>query len=215
MADEEALPFGPARFDLVASVMALHWTNDLPGALIQARHILKPDGLFMAAMIGGESLAELRRCLIEAEAAITGGASPRVSPFVDGVDAGQLLQRAGFAMPVSDTDRLTVRYRSILDLMHDLRGMGEAAAFSSPSRPLRRDVLLRAGEIYAARHGDVDGRLPARFDIVWLSGWAPAPGQPVPKRPGSATASLAQAVGATERPAGDPANPRTPDAAGD
>lgn len=203
VADDERLPFADNAFDLVASVLSLHAVNDLPGALIQIRRALAPDGLFIAAVFGGETLKELRSSLIAAEAEITGGASPRVSPFMDGIDAGRLLQRAGFAMPVADTDRLTVRYNSMFDLLKDLRGMGETSVLVGGARSLRRDVLVRAAEIYQQGHSDPDGRMRATFEIVWMSGWAPAEGQPVPKRPGSARASLAEAVGAKEIKTGE------------
>lgn len=207
VADEEALPFAPESFDLVASALSLHWVNDLPGALIQARQALRPDGLFLAALIGGQSLRELRESLLAAEAELTGGAGPRVSPFLDGVDGGALLQRAGFAMPVSDTDTLNLTYASLFALMADLRGMGEAAAFPAPHRGLTRGVLLRAAEIHAGRFPAPGGRIAARVDVVWLTGWAPGPGQPQPRRPGSATVRLADALGTREWPAGEPAGP--------
>jgi SAM-dependent methyltransferase len=205
-ADEEALPFAPASFDLVLSNLSLHWVNDLPGALVQVRRILRPDGLLLASLLGGRTLEELRICLLEAESEVAGGASPRVSPFVDTRDAGALLQRAGFALPVADADLLTVTYPDALALMRDLRGMGETnAASARPRRFTRRDVILRAAALYADRFSGPDGRVRASFEIVTLTGWAPAPGQPKPLRPGSAAARLADALGTEERPTGDAA----------
>lgn len=197
--DPETLPFEESSFDLVASTLALHWINDLPGQLIQLRRILKPDGLFLAALLGAGTLAELRECLLEAETELTGGAAPRVSPLPGLQDCAALLQRAGFALPVADIDHVKVRYSDPLKLMADLKGMGESAAFAAGSHPLRRDVLGRAMQLYAQRFTDPDGRLRASFEVVWLSGWAPAPNQPQPKRPGSATVRLADALGTVER----------------
>ena len=197
------LPEGP--FDLAVSALALHWVNDLPGLLVQIRQALKPDGLFLAALFGGETLTELRQSLMQAESDILGGAGARVSPFLDGIDGGRLLQRAGFALPVADSDRLSVTYETMFHLIAELRGMGEASKLAGPVHPLRRDVLIRAAEIYAEQFSDARGRILATFDIVWLAGWAPSPDQPQPKRPGSATHSLAQAVGAKELPAGEKA----------
>jgi len=208
-ADEECLPFAAQSFDLVISNLSLHWVNDLPGTLLQIRQCLKPDGLFLAAMLGGETLAELREVLLEAELATTGGASPHVSPFADLRDAGSLLQRAGFALPVVDGDRLTVAYGDIIRLMHDLRGMGEAnAAHSRGRRFARRATIARAAEIYAERYADPDGRLRASFQIVYLTAWAPHGSQQQALRPGSAKERLAAALGTTEMPAGDKARPR-------
>ncbi|HJU15014.1 MAG TPA: methyltransferase domain-containing protein [Stellaceae bacterium] len=173
-ADPELLPFRPAGFDLAISALVLHWAGDLPGALVQLRRVLKPDGLFLAALFGGRSLVELRTALIEAELAEEGGASPRVSPAVDLADAASLLQRAGFAMPVADADLLTVTYPDALALMRDLRGMGETNALAARRRtPLRRATLLRALALYAERFGLPDGRIPATFEILFLTGWAP------------------------------------------
>lgn len=201
IADEEALPFAPASFDLVVSGMALQWVNDLPGVLAQVRRILAPDGLFLACLPGGASLVELRVALAQAEEEITGGASPRVSPFVDVRDMGGLLQRAGFALPVSDVDSFTLRYDSALALMADLRAMGAAnVLIKRASRPLRRDVLARAAQIYAERFSDPDGRVRASFEIVWISGWAPHESQQKPAKPGSATMRLEDAMKASRRP---------------
>jgi SAM-dependent methyltransferase len=205
-ADGEALPFADASLDLVVSALALQFVNDLPGTLIQIRRALKPDGLLLAAMIGGDSLSELREAFAEAESEIEGGISPRVSPFADIRDLGSLLQRAGFALPVVDSDRLTVRYDNPLALMRDLRAMGATNILTERRRtPLRRATLQRMLEIYARRFADADGRLRATFEIVWLTGWAPHESQQKPLKPGSATQRLADALGAKEQSAGDKA----------
>lgn len=205
-ADEEALPFRDASLDLVVSALALQFVNDLPGALIQIRRALKPDGLFLAAMVGGESLVELREAFAQAEAEVEGGVSPRVAPFADLRDLGALLQRAGFALPVTDADRVTVRYASPLALMHDLRRMGAANALTERRRtPLRRATLRRLVEIYAGKFSDSDGRIRATFEIVWLSGWAPHESQQKPLAPGSARTRLADALRTQEIPAGEKA----------
>lgn len=206
VADEEALPFGEASRDLVVSALALQFVNDLPGTLVQIRRALKPDGLFLAALLGGETLTELRAAFAAAEAEIEGGASPRVAPFVDVREMGALLQRAGFALPVTDVDRLTVRYRSPFALMQDLRRMGATnALIERRRRPLRRATLARMAEVYAARFADPDGRIRATFDVVWLSGWAPHESQQKPLAPGSAKVRLADALGTEEISAGDKA----------
>lgn len=206
VADEEALPFAPASFDLVVSNLTLHWTNDLPGALLQIRQALKPDGLFLAALFGGETLLELRETLLGAELDLAGGISPRLSPVVDLADAGMLLQRAGFALPVIDTDLLTVTYADALALMRDLRGMGETNAAAERLRhPTRRAVLVEAAARYAARHADTEGRIVARFQVIFLTGWAPSASTPKAARRGSATHRLADALGTVERKAGDKA----------
>ncbi len=203
-ADEEALPLADGSLDLAVSALALQSVNDLPGTLVQIRRALKPDGLFLAALLGGDTLTELRQSFAEAEAEIDGGVSPRVAPFADVRDLGALLQRAGFALPVVDTDRLTVRYANAFDLMRDLRGMGATNALAERRRvPLKRTTLLRMAQIYAQRFSDPDGRLRATFDIVWLSGWAPHESQQQPLRPGSAKARLADALKTIELPAGD------------
>ena len=202
--DEEALPFADASFDLVVSAVSLHWVNDLPGTLIQIRRALQPDGLFIGVVFGGRTLNELRQSLLAAEAELRGGAGNRISPFLDVVDGAGLLQRAGFAMPVSDGDALTVRYADPLRLLADLKGMGERAAFSRrDAPPLTRSILLRAVDIYRQRFADGDGRIRATFDLIAMSGWAPSPDQPQAKRPGSATIRLADALGVKEMPAGD------------
>jgi SAM-dependent methyltransferase len=205
-ADLEALPFRDGVFDLAVSALALQFVNDLPGTLAQIRRTLKPDGLFLAALIGGTSLAELREAFAEAEAEIEGGASPRVAPFVDVRELGALLQRAGFALPVTDIDRLTVRYASPLALMHDLRRMGATNALAERRRvPLRRVTLRRTMEIYGERFADADGRVRATFEIVWLSGWAPHESQQKPLAPGSAKMRLADALGTRETSTGEKA----------
>lgn len=203
-ADEEALPFETERFDLVVSPLTLHWVNDLPGALVQIRRVLKPDGLFLGALFGAGTLAELRDVLTEAETDLTGGLSPRLSPLPGLRDMAGLLQRAGFALPVADRDTVTVRYKTPEGLLRDLKGMGERAAFTrGVSRPLPRRVLARAMDLYKERFSDPDGRVRATFEIVHLSGWAPAPGQPQPLKPGSAKASMADAVRRAGKPASD------------
>lgn len=204
--DEEALPFAAGSFDLVVSALALQFVNDLPGTLIQIRRALKPDGLLLAAMVGGESLSELREAFAEAESEVEGGISPRVSPFADVRDLGGLLQRAGFALPVIDSDRLTVRYDTPLALMQDLRAMGATNILAERRRlPLRRATLRRMLEVYAERFADPDGRLRATFEIVWLTGWAPHDSQQKPLKPGSAVHRLADTLGVSEITAGDKA----------
>jgi len=208
VADDERLPLAPAGVDLIVSSLALHWVNDLVGALIQIRLALKPDGLFLAAILGGATLTELRQSLLEAEAELRGGAGPRVSPFADAHDAGALMQRAGFTLPVVDVDRVVVRYDHPLKLMADLRAMGETnVLFERPIAPLTRPVLARACQIYAQRFAGSDGRIPATFEIITLTGWSPHPDQQKPLRPGSAKMRLADALGAVERSAGDRAEP--------
>jgi len=208
LAEAEALPFAAAAFDLVVSPLALHWTNDLPGALLQLRGCLKPDGLLLASMLGGETLDGLGRAFLEAELAEEGGVSPRVSPMADGRDVAGLLQRAGFALPVVDTDRISATYRDALALMAELRAMGETNALRERRRRFtRRATLLRAVEAYAELAGAPDGRVAASFEIVTLTAWAPHESQPKALRPGSAAARLADALGTVERPAGDKARP--------
>lgn len=202
--DEEALPFAEASLDLVLSGLSLHWLNDLPGAFVQIHRALKPDGLFLAAILGSDSLNELRQVMIEAESAVTCGVSPRVAPFVEIRDAGALLQRAGFALPVVDSDTLVVRYANPLRLLQDLKLMGWSNALIARSRqPLRRDVLFRAMELYAERFADPDGRCRATFEVIYLSGWVPHESQQKPLRPGSARMRLADALGTQERPTGE------------
>jgi NADH dehydrogenase [ubiquinone] 1 alpha subcomplex assembly factor 5 len=180
-ADPELVPFHDATFDLIASSLALHWCADLPGALIQLRRVLKPDGLLLAAMLGGSTLVELRTALFEAELAEEGGVSPRVSPTIELGDAAALLQRAGFTMPVADSETITVTYPDILALMHDLRGMGETNTLAARRGFLGRATLARAGAIYAERFGDAEGRIPATFEVLFLTGWAPHPDQAKPR----------------------------------
>ena len=202
LAEDETLPFAPASFDLVTSVLSLHWANDLPGLLNQVKTVLQPDGLFLACLFGGGTLRELRTALIEAESEITGGVSPRLSPLPSLQDMAGLLQRAGFALPVADIDHVTVRYEHPMRLLEDLKGMGEQAAFARQSgqarRPLSRRELARMSEIYFDWFSDPDGRVRASFEIIWLAGWAPAPGQPKPLKPGSGKHSLADAVHASK-----------------
>jgi NADH dehydrogenase [ubiquinone] 1 alpha subcomplex assembly factor 5 len=204
VADEEALPFAPGCFDLVVSAMDLHWVNDLPGTLIQIGHILKPDGLFLGAMLGGGTLWQLRQALAAAESEIEGGLSARVSPFADLRDAAGLLQRAGFAMPVADGETIDVEYGSALALMRDLRAMGESNAIVERRRGLtRRATLLRAAEIYGQRFTQPSGRVVASFEVLFLHGWAVDAAQPKPLRPGAAKSRLADALDAVELSAGE------------
>jgi len=199
IAEEEAPPFGDASLDLVVSALALQFVNDLPGALVQVRRALRPDGLFLAALLGGETLTELRQSFAATEAEIEGGVSPRVAPFADVREMGALLQRAGFALPVTDVERLTVRYSSPFFLMGELRRMGATNVLVERRRkPLRRATLKRMAEIYAERFSDADGRVRATFEIIWLSGWAPHENQQKPLRPGSAQARLADALNTKE-----------------
>jgi SAM-dependent methyltransferase len=207
-ADEELLPFGDGSLDLVVSALALQFVNDLPGTLVQIRRALKPDGLLLAALIGGDSLNELRESFAQAESEIEGGVSPRVAPFADVRELGALLQRAGFALPVVDSDRLTVRYKTVLDLMRDLRRMGATNVLTERRRaPLKRKTLSRLAEVYAERFSDADGRLRATFEIAWLSGWSPHEKQQKPLKPGSASKRLADALGTREIPAGEKPRP--------
>jgi SAM-dependent methyltransferase len=197
--DDERLPVAPASLDLILSAGVLQWANDLPGALVQARRALMPDGLFLAALVGGDSLMELRQAFLEAEAEIEGGASPRVAPMVDVRDLGHLLQRAGFALPVADLDRVEVTFETPLDLLRDLRAMGATNILNERRRaPMRRATLMRAMEIYARRFRDGEGRARATFEILHASGWAPHASQQMPLKPGSATHRLADALGAVE-----------------
>jgi SAM-dependent methyltransferase len=206
VADEEALPFRDESLDLVVSALSLQFVTDLPGALVQIRRALRPDGLLLAALLGGDTLTELRQALAQAETDVENGISPRVMPFADLRDLGGLLQRAGFALPVTDVDRITVRYSSPLALMHDLRRMGATNVLTERRRkPLRRATLMRMIEIYGDRFADADGRIRATFEIVWLSGWAPHHSQQQPLRHGSAQRRLADALGTTEQPAGEKA----------
>ncbi len=199
--DDDVLALEPGCHDLVVHFMALHWSNDPVGQLIQARRALQADGMLLAVLFGGQTLAELRACLAEAEAELTGGLSPRVAPMGEIRDLGALLQRAGFALPVADNLMQRVSYGSALDLMRDLRAMGESNALAGRSRSFaHRRVLLRAAEIYAQTYGDADGRIPAQFEMIFLTGWAPDASQPQPLRPGSATSRLADVLGTDEVP---------------
>ena len=195
VADLERAPLPPLSLDLVASLLALQFVNDLPGVLIQLRQALRPDGLLIGALAGGDTLTELRQSLTIAESEITGGAAPRVIPFVDVRAMGGLLQRAGLALPVVDADRVVVRYGDIFSLMRDLRSFGATNMLTARSRkPLGRALLLRAQEIYAERFADSDGRLRATFEMLWISGWAPHASQPKPLKPGSAAMRLEDAL---------------------
>ncbi len=208
-ADEEFLPLANERLDAVFSNLSLHWVNDLPGALGQVRRALKPDGLFLAAVVGGESLKELRTCLTDAEIEISNGLSPRVSPFAGVRDLGSLLQRAGLALPVVDTDTITVGYASPLKLMRDLRGMGESNAAAECRKGLTPPGLLfRAAELYQQRFADEDGRVPATFQILYMTAWAPAETQRKPLKPGSASRRLADVLDTEEVSLGEKARPR-------
>jgi len=189
------IPLQLESLDLAVSALAFQFINDLPGVLTQIRRALKPDGLLLVAMIGGDTLTELRQSFAAAEAECEGGVSPRVAPFADLRDVGALLQRAGFALPVTDVDRIVVRYDSAFALMQDLRRMGATNILVERRRtPTRRATLLRMAQIYAERFADPDGRIRATFDVIWLSGWAPHASQQQPLKPGSAKASLESAV---------------------
>ncbi len=194
-ADEEALPFADGSLDLILSNLALHWVNDLPGALAQMRRALKPDGLLLAAMLGGATLSELRQCLADAEIEIEGGVSPRVSPFADIRDVGSLMQRAAFALPVLDAETIAVSYGEPLKLLADLRGMGETNAVAERRTGFtRRATLVRAMELYRGRYADADGRMPATFEVIFIAAWAPAESQQKPARRGSGEVSLADVL---------------------
>jgi len=204
VSDMETLDLAPQSCDLVAHVMGLHWANDPVGQMIQCRRALRPDGLFIAVSLGGDTLQELRRALGEAEIAVTGGLSPRIAPMPELRDLGGLLQRAGFALPVADTATLSVEYRDIWHLMHDLRAMGETNALSTRlRRPTRRAVFKRAQDLYAQHFAAPSGRLRASFELQVLTGWAPDASQPKPLRPGSAQQRLADALGTPEKPLRD------------
>ena len=199
LADEEAMPFAPGAFDLVLTGLSLQFVNDLPGTLIQIRQCLKPDGLFLGAMLGGATLQELRSAWIEAESEIEGGVSPRVAPMADVRDLGDLLQRAGFALPVVDSDVVTVRYSSPLALMQDLKVMGASNPLTARRRvPVTRRLMMRAADIYAERFADAEDRIPATFEILTMTAWAPHESQQKPLRPGSATTRLADVLGTAE-----------------
>ena len=195
----DPLDVADASQDLIVSLMSLHWANDLPGALTQIRRALKPDGLFLGTLLGAGTLKELRGVLTEAELEARGGAQARVSPFADGFDGAALLQRAGFALPVADVDRVTVRYPDLPTLVGDLRAMGETNVLAGGIRPLTRGILGRTAQLYAERYGEPDGRIPATFEIVHLAGWAPHESQQKPLARGSAKMRLADALGVREQ----------------
>jgi SAM-dependent methyltransferase len=200
VADEEALPFAEASFDLIIAPLTLQFVNDLPGTLLQIRRCLKPDGLFIGGLFGGATLQELRHAWLEAEAEISSGASPRVAPFADVRDLGGLLQRAGFALPVVDADSFRVRYASPLALMQELRAMGAGNVLSDRRRvPVSRGLLLLASQIYVDRFADPDGRIPATFEMLVMTAWAPHESQQKPLQPGSAAMRLADALGTNEQ----------------
>lgn len=202
LASLEALPFAPASLDLAVSGLALHFVDDLPGALVQIRRALKPDGLLLASLLGGRTLAELREAWLAAEDEITGGASPRVAPFADVRDLGGLLQRAGFALPVADSDVVSVTYSDPIALMREIKAMGASNMLRDRRRvPVTRGLLMRAAEIYAERFGRADGRVAATFEILTLTAWVPHESQQKPLKPGSAQARLADALGVPERKA--------------
>ncbi|KFB08973.1 methyltransferase domain-containing protein [Nitratireductor basaltis] len=191
VAEDEVLPLETESLDLAVSLLALHEVNDLPGLLFQIRHALRPDGLFLGAFVGAGTLQELRSALLQAETEISGGAAPRVYPFTDVRDAGALLQRAGFTLPVADVENLVVRYDDMFALVRDLRAMGATSVLTERSRlPATRALFMRAAEIYAQKFADEDGRIRASFNIIWLSGWAPHESQQKPLKPGSAKVSL-------------------------
>lgn len=193
------LPIEDGAADLVVSMLSLHWADDLPGALVQARRALRPDGLFLGALFGAGTLKELRAVLTEAELAVRGGAQARVSPFADGFDGAGLMQRAGFALPVAEVDRVTVRYPDLFALVRDLRAMGETNALAGPVRPLNRAILAYAARLYEERHAEPDGRIPATFEIIHLAGWAPHESQQKPLPRGSARTRLADVLGVREQ----------------
>jgi SAM-dependent methyltransferase len=200
----DALPLADASTDLIVSLLTLHWANDLPGALAQIRRALKPDGLFIGTLFGAGTLKELRAVLTEVELEERGGAQARVSPFADGYDGAALLQRAGFALPVSDVDRFTVRYTDLFALIRDLRAMGETNVLHGPVRPLSRRIVARAAALYAERYGLDDGRIPATFEIIHLAGWKPHDSQQKPLPRGSAKTRLADALGVKEMTGEEP-----------
>jgi SAM-dependent methyltransferase len=200
----EALPLEDGSADLIVSLLTLHWANDLPGALAQIRRALKPDGLFIGTLFGAGTLKELRAVLTEAELEERGGAQARVSPFADGYDGAALLQRAGFALPVSDVDRFTVRYADLFALIRDLRAMGETNVLHGSVRPLNRRIIARAAVLYAERHAQPDGRIPATFEIIHLAGWKPHESQQKPLPRGSAKTRLADVLGVKEMTGDEP-----------
>ncbi|MDV7340071.1 methyltransferase domain-containing protein [Terasakiella sp. A23] len=199
VADEEFLPFGHEKFDLIISNLSLHWVNDLPGALLQINRALKPDGLFIGTMFGIETLRELRQCLSDAELAVDGGMSPRISPFADVRDAGMLLQRAGFNLPVVDADGIEVRYENPMKLMKDLKGMGENNKVLERRKNFtKRELIMQAMQRYMEEFAGDDGRVPATFQVMYLTAWKPDPSQQKPMKPGTADKKLAEALGVPE-----------------
>lgn len=208
VADEEYLPFRDSTFDLIISCASLHHVNDLPGSLIQIKRALKPDGVFLAALFGRSTLSELRQAWLVAESAKTDGVSPRVSPFIDLREAAGLLQRAGFALPVADSDTLTVTYQNPIKLMTDLRGMGESNIMVDRQRtPTRRDTLKAVSQAYTKLFGNNQGIVPATFQIIYLTGWSPGKNQPKPLSPGSATERLANVLEVDEYSTGEKVQP--------
>lgn len=205
--DEENLEFADHQFDLVISNLSLHWVNDLPGCLLQIGHKLKPDGLFLASLIGGDSLASIRSAFLEAEMDLTGGASPRFSPVLDLREAAALLQRVGLALPVADLDRINVSYGTGLKLLHDLRGMGEVCALNQGIKHFTSRSTLMAALAKLEVEKDQNGRLPVNFDILFLTGWRPDSSQQQPLRPGSAKSRLADALGSFEHGLNEPTKP--------
>ena len=197
--DEEWLPFADDSLSLIVSVLGLHSVNDLPGVLVQVRRALTPDGLFIGTLFGGETLKELRGCLMEAELEVRGGYGPRIAPFAEGPDLIDLLKRTGFSMPVVDSDRVEVTYEHPLRLLADLRAMGEGnVMIDRPRLGLNRAILQKMSELYFARHADAEGRVTATFEIITLSGWKPHESQQKPLKPGSAKTRLADALGVKE-----------------
>lgn len=204
VADDDVLPLAVGGHDLVIHALSLHWANDPVGQLVQCRRALRPDGLCLAMVLGGETLTELRSVLAQAESDVSGGLSPRVAPMAEIRDLGSLLQRAGFALPVADSERLVAEYTDLFHLMRDLRHMGEANALNDRLRiPTKRAVFDRAAQLYQQHFPGQDGRVRATFELIALTGWAPSADQPQPLRPGSAQARLAEALGTDERPLGD------------
>jgi SAM-dependent methyltransferase len=198
VADEEFLPFAAGTFDLVIAPLTLHWVNDLPGTLLQIRNILKPDGLFLGTLLGGETLWQLRQVLLQAESETSQVVGPRVSPFADLRDMGALMQRANFALPVVDSDSVTATYADLFRLLKDLRGMAATHAPSGIVRPLTRATMVRAAELYETQFAESDGRIPATFQMIHIAGWSPDPSQQKPLRPGSAKVRLADVLGTNE-----------------
>ena len=207
-ASEEFLPFATQSLDMVMSNLCLHSVNDLPGTLLQIRQSLKPDGLFLASMLGGETLHELRQVLTDTELELYGGISPRISPFADKPQMGDLLQRAGYALPVVDSDIITVTYDNVFKLFADLRGMGESNTILARNKtPVGKEFFMRAAQLYHERHSEPDGRIVASFEVIFLLGWAPHQSQQKPLKPGSAKHSLAEALGTNEITAGEDSTP--------